>query len=346
MNRRFATPDADRGHGYRTGNGEHSQRPARPSYHRPVRRGRRRPWGWVGLVVCLYGLPAIAAGGLVEGMASTVAEEAVDASEGATTARMAVVQESPLDAPSVERQHLPRTPWFDPRSGTFLPPELEPVYDDPLRSSDWVKVPAKDQSAPISKTPARGGGPITRGLSSDTVSALVLIILGVLLLIILMLLVYYSLRYQSADPAKSIVVRSLAIDPSRVEALPFEAAEEEFFDPLTEAERLAKQGAFNEAVVRVYGYLLLALDRAGCIELERGKTNRMYVRELQSWNRLREVVETAMLVFEDAFFGEHAISAARFQSVWLLLDEFHQLVPQHASGADGKGTAPQEVSAV
>ena len=78
--------------------------------------------------------------------------------------------------------------------------------------------------------------------------------------------------------------------------------------------------------------MLLVLDNAHKIHLVKGKTNRMYLRELRREPpRLRAIMEMSMLAFEQVYFGKHSISAEHFALLWGQLDEFHQLVTE-ASG--------------
>jgi hypothetical protein len=127
--------------------------------------------------------------------------------------------------------------------------------------------------------------------------------------------------------------KEIAIDPTRVVDLPFEA-QAEMQDPLAYAKYLIAQGNFDEAVIFIYGYMLLALDRAGKILLHRGKTNRMYLHELVGEPELRSILLPAMLAFEDVFFGRHAIERERFQKIWSGLDHFHRaLAPSIAAAA-------------
>ena len=87
-----------------------------------------------------------------------------------------------------------------------------------------------------------------------------------------------------------------------------------------------RAGRYNEAVVYLYGYMLLALDQSRKIHLQKGKTNRMYLRELRSEMQLQSIVSKTMLAFEDVFFGRYEIDRGRFEMLWDQRDEFHRLV--------------------
>jgi hypothetical protein len=110
-------------------------------------------------------------------------------------------------------------------------------------------------------------------------------------------------------------------DADRVEALPFHvrAAKGDF---LTEAGRLYDAARYSEAIVYLFSYELVELDRHHVIRLAKGKTNRQYVRETRQRPLLRAVLETTMIAFEDAFFGNKTLSREDFERSWHRLNEF------------------------
>ncbi len=113
----------------------------------------------------------------------------------------------------------------------------------------------------------------------------------------------------------------------RVEALPAALAGTIGpMDYLAEAERCRQSGDYGRAVVYLYSHELWQLDCHGRIRLTRGKTNRQYLGEVAPSPALRGLVESTMLVFEDVFFGHHAIERPAFEAVWEKLGEFQTLV--------------------
>ena len=62
------------------------------------------------------------------------------------------------------------------------------------------------------------------------------------------------------------------------------------------------EGRFGEAILCLFGYQLVELDKHQRIRLAKGKTNRQYLREMGSGGRLRRIVEQTMVAFEDFFF--------------------------------------------
>jgi hypothetical protein len=112
-------------------------------------------------------------------------------------------------------------------------------------------------------------------------------------------------------------------DLDRVEALPF-PVQAASTDLLGRANELRSSGQFAQAIVYLYSHLLVQLDRSQLIRLTRGKTNRQYLREAQRNGLTHELLGTAMVAFEDVFFGHHGLSRDRFEQCWSGLDQFHQ----------------------
>ena len=123
---------------------------------------------------------------------------------------------------------------------------------------------------------------------------------------------------------------SLSGDVDRVDALPFQLKRPRG-DLLAEAQRLYDEGQYDEAMIYLYSYQLVQLDKSQVIRLTRGKTNRQYLREVRRRSNLFELMQLSMVTFEDVFFGDHSLDRSGFELCWTQLDEFHhQLDPQHA----------------
>jgi hypothetical protein len=147
------------------------------------------------------------------------------------------------------------------------------------------------------------------------------------LTILIILLIYWAVRtFFNRQPGVSIeaatVVERSARD--RIESLPFPIAVGRM-NLLDEARRLYQQGEYAKAIVFLFSYQLVELDKRHRIRLTKGKTNRQYLREVGSRVSLRQLVEQTMVAFEDAFFGHHALDQTRFESCWFRLGEFEQL---------------------
>jgi hypothetical protein len=230
---------------------------------------------------------------------------------------------------------FPKNVWYDPDTRQYIPPKIPPADDSPWRQAGWVETspsaPAQDSTIDNSWWDWVPPFPNLSGLA-EWIPRLVFAVLGVALLIVIGSLTYYSLRnYLPGALRNKKSAEAIEIDPARVLDLPFEVQAVDSH-PLAEAERLMRVGAYNGAIVFLYGYLLLALDQSRKIHLQKGKTNRMYLRELGQETRLREIVYQAMLRFEDGYFGKHSISREQFLEVWAQVDEFHRrLEPPRAA---------------
>jgi len=224
-------------------------------------------------------------------------------------------------------RNFPKNSWYDPVTQQYIPPQVQPADDSPLRQAGWVE---KSPSTPAANTTIDGSWwdwfptfPNWNGLA-EWIPRLVFALLGLALLIVIGSLTYYSLRsYLPGGVRKKKASQAIEIDPARVLDLPFEVRAVDSH-PLAEAERLMHAGDYDAAIVFVYGYLLLALDQSRKIHLQKGKTNRMYLRELGRETRLREILYHTMLRFEDCYFGKHSISREQFLELWVQVDEFHR----------------------
>lgn len=119
-------------------------------------------------------------------------------------------------------------------------------------------------------------------------------------------------------------------DAARVEALPFRI-ERGATNLLAEAQRLYEAGNYREAVIYLFSFQLVEMDRHQIIRLAKGKTNRQYLREVRRRPTLEGLVAQTMVAFEDVFFGDHPLDRPRFESCWRRLDEFNALVAQQVS---------------
>jgi hypothetical protein len=143
------------------------------------------------------------------------------------------------------------------------------------------------------------------------------------------------LRY-TREPAAREQTRRTATNVERVEALPF-LAERSLDNLLGQARAQYTAGNFREAIILLFSYELVELDRSSLIRLSAGKTNRQYLRELRPVPELRSLLEQTMIVFEDVYFGGRGLEAERFAACWDRLSEFETL---RAGGLPAKPVAP------
>jgi hypothetical protein len=126
-----------------------------------------------------------------------------------------------------------------------------------------------------------------------------------------------------ADKASNVANPSLAAD--WVEALPF-LAQRSRDDLLGQARRHYEQGNYAEAIIYLFSYELVQLDRSALVQLGAGKTNRQYLRELSERQPIKRLLEQTTLAFEDVFFGGRSLDRAGFEACWNQLDNFEGLV--------------------
>jgi hypothetical protein len=203
-----------------------------------------------------------------------------------------------------------RFPWYDPETNRVKPTPVRPNPAPPeIRNWEWT--PAKGQT--------------NWRWPSDVIEVLAWILLGVLLVALLVLIVraFYRRTIErmgrvGADPAQE----RTATDADRVEKLPFPVQRPQS-DLLGEARRNYEAGNFGEAIIYLFSYQLVHLDKHDLVRLAKGKTNRQYLREMRSLRSIVRIVQDTMIEFEDVFFGGHHLDRARFEMCWNRLDQFH-----------------------
>ncbi len=148
-------------------------------------------------------------------------------------------------------------------------------------------------------------------------------LLGLLLATLVVLLIHFARNRATQASAKSPAESDRLLDAERVEALPF-LAERHRDDLLGQARFHYQQGNYSEAIIYLFSYQLLELDKYSVIRLAKGKTNRQYRRETSRVAALRTALERTMLSFEGVFFGRRPLDRAGFEACWNGLPEFEQ----------------------
>jgi hypothetical protein len=110
-------------------------------------------------------------------------------------------------------------------------------------------------------------------------------------------------------------------NPITIRDLPFEL-EQTQLGLLAQAEQYRNAGDYSKAIIYLFSHVLVELDGARCIRLERGKTNRTYVRELGSRHNLVGFTKQLVGVFEYVFFGKNRLNQDTFESIWKQIPEF------------------------
>jgi hypothetical protein len=145
-------------------------------------------------------------------------------------------------------------------------------------------------------------------------------LLGLALAALVALLIWFALNQKrSSKTAKS--TSDGVSDADQVEALPF-MAERPRGDLLGQARRHYEQGNYSEAIIYLFSYELVELDKFAQIQLAKGKTNRQYLREVSTVAPLRSPLERTLLAFESVFFGRRTLDRAGFEACWNELPHF------------------------
>jgi hypothetical protein len=215
-------------------------------------------------------------------------------------------------------------PWYDAERDGLRRVDVRPPRDTAEhRRSKWQAEP----SLPASNRPSFGTGWGWLGALLETL--LWTALLAVLGFLIYLLARTYLLSHAAPEVADSTEWETKA-EADSIESLPFEMPRPQA-DLLAQARRLYEQGAYAQAIVYLFSYQLVQLDRHQAIRLTRGKTNRQYLRELLSRPELKRILEHTMIAFEDVFFGHHPLDRAGFERCWERLDEFHQNLTEAAT---------------
>jgi hypothetical protein len=189
-------------------------------------------------------------------------------------------------------------PWYDSQTDSLKPIELkvEDIEEEPTRRGSLNLGPAFE--------------------------IFVWTVLGLVLAAVVVLLILFA-RNQTRAPKIERVETDEILEPDQVEALPF-LAERPRGDLLGQARRHYEAGNYSEAIIYLFSYELLALDKFSLIQLTKGKTNRQYLREVDRDAPVRSPLERTLIAFEGVFFGRRALDRAGFEACWNELPIFEQ----------------------
>ena len=243
-------------------------------------------------------------------------------------ARLLAADQKPGDAVESGREALNgRTtyPWYDAAQDDLkrVPVKSDQVTDASNRKTNWE---IGDIPSPNASLPAWS---FWSGLGQVLKVLFYLVILAIIVLLVTLLVRAFLNRESSA----AVASRSAEDDEEfegevdRVDQLPFDVKRPRS-DLLSEARRLYEAGNFAQAIIYLFSYELVQLDKHQFIRLTRGKTNRQYVREVRARPPLQGLLAQTMVAFEDVFFGHHGLDRARFEACWNRLDDFHQHLQQ------------------
>jgi len=152
----------------------------------------------------------------------------------------------------------------------------------------------------------------------------------VLLLLVVGALIYFLIRTfmnleGGDDDVRSVAKTEVRTDEQRIQNLPMQPTKKTG-DFLALAKSAYEAGNYADAIIYLFSYRLIQLDRAGYIRLTRGKTNRQYLSEITSGRELQSILGNTIVCFEDVFFGKHMLTKERFDTTWHANDRFANII--------------------
>jgi hypothetical protein len=153
---------------------------------------------------------------------------------------------------------------------------------------------------------------------------LIVALAGVSLALLIWWTVWAFVRRRRRAP-QPVPVGEPSIVTEGLEALPF-LEDRPRDDLLGRARRHYEAGNYAEAIIYLFSYELVELDRSSLVRLSRGKTNRQYLREASRTAGLAALLERTMYAFEGVFFGGHSLDRPSFEVCWTGLDDFQRLI--------------------
>lgn len=226
-----------------------------------------------------------------------------------------------IDGIESAKKALQNQPWYDSESDGLKPIVLPDGEE--VERADWrgVKRPEWDWS-----TNWNWGG-ITMGWLSEIMRFMGWVALVAVLGLVGYVLVKAFMDLEGTTPTSGSIdeLEDQLTHEQRVENLPVQLRQKKG-DFLQIAREAYEAGNYRDAIIYLFSYRLIQLDRAGCIRLAKGKTNRQYLIEMTRTTDLQKILGQTMVAFEDVFFGKHDLTRERFESCWSRNDQFKTLL--------------------
>lgn len=227
--------------------------------------------------------------------------------------------------------------WFDSDDGSVRPIRRSKSLDVADRHSS-IAGPVQTSSANWWDSLRMSLGDFFSWIFRGWQILLIVSLIG-LLLVVGFIVLKYGVSFQ--ERVRKMTAMSVQEkEKSKIQDLPFEV-EQTKFGLLAQAERYRAAGDFSKAIVYLFSHALVEMDSARCIRLARGKTNRVYLRELRERDNLSGFTNQLVLAFEYAYFGKHVLSQDAFESIWQQVPAFDAYVKQ----IDSKPSPSQSTNA-
>ncbi|RCS52803.1 DUF4129 domain-containing protein [Bremerella cremea] len=223
--------------------------------------------------------------------------------------------------------NIPQANWYDGDSDDL---QTIPVPGETKMPNSRPGAPPKPKAAKNSTPVTTGGGTWNPGIGGVPIGTLMVYSLLMIILAVIGFLIFRAIRAGGSTAMVGKETGSDKLDEKtrqvdKVEHLPFEVKKKDA-NLLDEARRCYEGGNFNEAIVYLFSFQLLELDKGHIIRLAKGKTNGQYLREIGRDRNLRQILQGTMNAFEDVFFGNRQLTRDRFERCWNQLSQFDQLL--------------------
>ncbi len=244
-------------------------------------------------------------------------------------------QTSPAHVGDKDRSTINRSThsvWYDANDGTIRPIQRNKTIDVEDRH-DSIAENTKSTTPGWWKDFLQSWSDFFSLLFRSWQILLIVCSLGILSLIGF-LVFRYGLSFQARN-ARTTRMSDKNREEAKMQELPFEV-EQSRFGLLAQAERHRAMGDFSKAVIYLFSHALIEMDNARCIRLERGKTNRAYLRELRDHDNLTGFTDQLVRAFEFSFFGKHVLSQDAFEVIWQQVPAFDAYLKQFISSPGPK----------
>ncbi len=209
-------------------------------------------------------------------------------------------------------------PWYASDSNTAQ--TVESPNTKSAASANRGLVPAKKVQP--AATPTSWAGWLQQLFDGLSYAAYIMLIILVVVIASLLIWGYIRLRPSEMSKTDRQKLEENEAMSDRIQELPFTVSRQLNDNFEDRAQAAADAGNYSEAVMLLFSFILLSLDRKGLIRLRRGTTNRQYLNEIRHQDRLPEFYKQVMVPFEKSFFGGHRIDQETFEKCWNNVESF------------------------
>ena len=237
----------------------------------------------------------------------------------------ALVGGSLLSTQSLVAQDIESMPWVDQENGEIAPigiGEREAAVTRDRNLIPEATVKKKKKIPPAARPPAARP---SAGWGNFGVALFYIFwVIAVVALIGLVIWIIMNSRVEIKSGTDDISRPDRSIAES-IRHLPFEM-EVSQGDFRQQAQTAYQSGDFRRALILLFSHVLVTLDQVKLIRLEKGKTNRQYLRQLSDHPLLVGYYGDVMVPFEQTFFGDYPVTKEVFDQCWQGLDDFQSTV--------------------